>query len=307
MPSPTQRVYFAVFNNSMKAQMIPIHDFSKDGRESIPFRYIPLNKRSDYDITEAHRHNYFEIFLFAKGGGKHEIDFGAHEISDSSIHFVSPGQVHKVRREPDSYGSILLFSRDFYHFGAKTDLSLFEYPFLNTHTLGSPVVNLEEKQFEELLSLSRAMGEEKTVNDPTGKEVIRTYLHIFLLKCKQYAERLENTKYDESLQYFHKLKHLLEECYRNQHLPSYYADELSISSKKLNEICKAYSGNTVNNLIKDRIMLEAKRLLLHSDYSVKEISYFLGFDDPAYFNRFFRKNLEMSAGTFRKNGQEEVA
>ncbi len=287
--------------------MIPIHDFTKEARESVSFRYIPLNKRSDYDITESHRHSYYEIFLFAKGGGMHEIDFGAHHISDRSIHFVSPGQVHKVRREPDSYGSILLFSRDFYHFGAKADLSLFEYPFLNTHAQGSPVVNLEEKQFDELLSLSRAMGEEKNVGDSLGKEVIRTYLHIFLLKCKQYAEKSDLKALDESQQHFHKLKHLLEECYRHQHLPSYYADELSVSSKKLNEICKAHTGSTVNNMIKDRIILEAKRLLLHSEYSIKEISYFLGFDDPAYFNRFFRKNMEMSAGVFRKSGQEEAA
>lgn len=287
--------------------MIPIHDFSKDGRESIPFRYIPLNKRSDYDITEAHRHSYYEIFLFAKGGGKHEIDFGAHEISDSSIHFVSPGQVHKVRREPDSYGSILLFSSDFYHFGAKADLSLFEYPFLNTHAQGTPVVNLDEKQFEELLTLSRTMGEEKTINDTSGKEVIRTYLHIFLLKCKQYAERAQLSAGEDGHKHFNNLKQLLEANYREQHLPSFYADELSLSSKKLNEICKAHSGNTMNNLIKERLMLEAKRLLLHSEYSVKEISYFLGFDDPAYFNRFFRKNLDMSAGSFRKNGQEEAA
>jgi len=287
----------------MKAP-IPVHSFSTEPVDNISFRCIPLNKRSDYDITEAHRHSYYEIFLFAKGGGMHEIDFGAHHISDSSIHFVSPGQVHKVRREPDSYGSILLFSKDFYHFGAKADLSLFEYPFLNTHAQGMPVVNLDERQFEELQALSRAMGEEKTSNDPLAKEVIRTYLHIFLLKCKQFAEQSANRSLSESQQYFHKLKQLLEEHYRHQHLPSFYADELEISSKKLNEICKTHTGNTVNNLIKDRLLLEAKRLLLHSDYSVKEISYFLGFDDPAYFNRFFRKNMDIAAGAFRKEGND---
>ncbi|RYG31347.1 MAG: hypothetical protein EOO01_35530, partial [Chitinophagaceae bacterium] len=205
----------------MHTHMIPIHDFSKDARESVSFRYIPLNKRSDYDITESHRHNYYEIFLFAKGGGLHEIDFGVHHISDSSVHFVSPGQVHKVQREPDSFGSILLFSRDFYHFGAKTDLSLFEYPFLNTHRQGTPIVNLAEDQFGELLNLSRAMGDEKTANDVIGREVIRTYLHIFLLKCKQYAEHATVSGKEESKQHFHKLKHLLEERYREQHLPSY--------------------------------------------------------------------------------------
>jgi AraC family transcriptional activator of pobA len=283
----------------MKREIIPIHDFSKDGRGSIPFHYIPLNQRADYDTTSSHRHNYYEIFLFAKGGGYHEIDFGAHSIADQSIHFVSPGQVHKVRREPDSHGSILLFSSDFYHFGTKADLSLFEYPFLNAQITGSPIVNLEREQFDELLLLSQAMGKEKTESNAINTEVIRTYLHIFLLKCKQYADDTHKEK-DNTQTAFGKLQQLLETNYRDQHLPSFYADELFMSFKKLNEMCKNHTGVSMSTLIKDRLMLEAKRLLLHSEYSIKEIGYFLGFEDPAYFNRFFRKNSDVSAGSFRK-------
>lgn len=290
----------------MKTELIPIHDFSKIEQEKVSFRYIPLHQRSDYDTTRAHRHSYYEIFLFAKGGGMHEIDFGAHSISDRSIHFVSPGQVHQVKREPDSYGSILLFSQNFYYLGSKVDLSLFEYPFLNTQAKGSPVVNLAPEQFDELLSLSQAMGKEKSNASTSGAEVIRTYLHLFLLKCKQYAEDNGLGTSDESQQHFSRLQQLLETQYREQHLPSYYADELSLSYKKLNEICKSHTGITIHTLIRNRIILEAKRLLLHSDYSIKEISYFLGFEDPAYFNRFFRKNLDMSAGDFRKQKKQMV-
>lgn len=283
----------------MQAEFIPTHDLKKAEKNSIYFRHIPLNQRSDYDISQAHRHSYYEIFLFAKGGGHHEIDFETHSIGDLSIHFVSPGQVHKVRREPDSYGSILLFSKDFYHFGAKADLSLFEYPFLNTQTKGTPIITLLPEHFEELQNLSAAMGREKDISTVSSIEVIRTYLHIFLLKCKQFSEG-PGMPVKEDSQLFSKLKQLLETHYREQHYPAYYAAELSLSFKKLNELCKTHCGVTMSSLIRDRLILEAKRLLLHSDYSIKEISYFLGFEDPAYFNRFFRKNLQMSAGQFRK-------
>lgn len=284
----------------MQAEFIPIHDFTKTEKDSLYFRHIPLNQRSDYDISQAHRHSYYEIFLFAKGGGSHEIDFEVHPIVDQSVHFVSPGQVHRVRREPDSYGSILLFSKDFYHFGAKADLSLFEYPFLNTQTQGSPTLGIPAiAQFEELQALSAAMGREKDISNVSSIEVIRTYLHIFLLKCKQFTEEPKRAVKEDTL-LFSNIKQLLENNYREQHYPMFYANALALSFKKLNELCKAHCGSTMNSLIKDRLILEAKRLLLHSDYNIKEISYFLGFEDPAYFNRFFRKYIQMSAGQFRQ-------
>ena len=286
--------------------MIPIHDFKKESKDVMPFRFIPLNQRSDYDFTKAHRHNYYEIFLFSKGGGYHEIDFNAHDITDTSIHFVSPGQVHKVRRAPDSFGAILLFSNDFYHFGTKADLPLHDYPFLNTHSQGSPIVQLEHDQFNELFNITQTMGNEKPTHDFSGQEIIRTYLHIFLLKCLQYQSHQKPYQQSEGHALFHRFKTLLEERYTKEHLASHYADELFVSTKKLNEICKTYAGTTLNSLIKSRLILEAKRRLLHSNNSVKEIGYQLGFEDPAYFNRFFRKYVEMSAVTFKKRFLKEA-
>jgi len=286
--------------------MIPTHEFRRESKDMIPFKFIPLSQRADYDTTKAHRHKYYEIFLFAKGGGYHEIDFSSYNITDCSIHFVSPGQVHKVRRQPDSFGSILLFSSDFYHFGTRTNLPLYEFPFLNTHSQGSPVLQLKEPQFEELLHLSRMMGTEKTANERTGEEVLRTYLHIFLLKCQQYQAIQNPYHHMDGHGLFLRFKSLLEASYREQHLPSFYANELLVSGKKLNDFCKTFAGATLNNIIKDRLLLEAKRLLLHTHHSVKEISHQLGFEDPAYFNRFFRKHLGMSAAYFKKHYKKEL-
>jgi AraC family transcriptional activator of pobA len=285
--------------------MIPVHNFKRDSKETTPFKFISLSQRSDYDTTKAHRHNYYEIFLFSKGGGYHEIDFNSHDITDFSIHFVAPGQVHKVRREPDSFGAILLFSSDFYHLGPRSNLPLHDYPFLNTHSQGSPIIQLKDSQFDELHNLSKMMGTEKSTNDFTGKEVIRTYLHVFLLKCLQYQSHQNPQQQSDGHVLFHNFKNLLETSYTSHHLSSYYANRLSVSTKKLNELCKTFAGATLNNLIKNRLILEAKRMLLHSNNSVKEISFQLGFEDPAYFNRFFRKHLEMSAVYFKKHFKQE--
>lgn len=302
---PQRRIFVSRLTMKQNDQhMIPIHDFKTDTVEKTPFKFIPLNQRSDYDTTKAHRHKYYEIFLFAKGGGYHEIDFNSYSITDSSIHFVSPGQVHKVRRERDSFGSILLFSSDFYYFGTKVNLPLYEFSFLNTHTQGSPIVQLNEHQFDELLNLSKMMGAEKSLNDVAGREVIRTYLHAFLLKCHQYQSHQNPQQHLDGHGLFLQFKSLLEDSYTKEHLSSFYANALYVSNKKLNELCKTFAGSTLSDLIKDRLLLEAKRLLLHTNNSVKEISYQLGFEDPAYFNRFFRKHLEMSPVHFKKSHLE---
>jgi AraC-like DNA-binding protein len=150
------------------------------------------------------------------------------------------------------------------------------------------------------------MGTEKSMNDFSGREVIRTYLHVFLLKCNQYQAHQNPQHQMDGHGLFLQFKNLLEASYTEQHLSSFYVNELSVSNKKLNELCKTFAGATLNNIIKDRLVLEAKRLLLHTNHSVKEISYQLGFEDPAYFNRFFRKHMEMSAVYFKKSYKQDV-
>ena len=120
-------------------QNIPIHDFSSDDATSVNFKYISLDARSGYDTTMPHRHNYYEILFFAIGGGQHVIDFKEFPIEDNSIHFISPGQVHQLKRAQSSQGTILIFSRDEYYINAPAADSLFNFPFMNNNTY--PVLN----------------------------------------------------------------------------------------------------------------------------------------------------------------------
>ncbi|WP_225872400.1 helix-turn-helix domain-containing protein [Pedobacter frigidisoli] len=99
-------------------------------------------------------------------------------------------------------------------------------------------------------------------------------------------------------------KQLLEKNYCIIKRPSEYANQLNISTAYLNECIKNTTGFSVSQHIQDRIILEAKRLLYHTNKSVKEISFVLGYEDYPYFSRIFTKATGMSALSFRKKNHE---
>ena len=276
---------------------IPIHDFLKDDQSSIPFKYIPLNTRSVYDTTLPHRHNYYELLFFIKGGGVHTIDFMEFPIKDHSIHFVSPGQVHQLRREENAFGNIIIFSRDQFYKDTGASDSLFNYPFLNNS--GFPVIYLNAAE-EADMKISFGQTAAEYNNEQCSLNIIQAYIKIILLKCTRIFEnQYPGWKHIANTQ-FYNFRQLVEKEFRLHKLPAYYAGRLNITERKLNEICKAATGHNVSNYITERILLEAKRLLYNSDSRLKEIADFLGFEDPSYFSRFFRSNVGMTAGDFRK-------
>lgn len=149
------------------------------------------------------------------------------------------------------------------------------------------------------------MAKEKSQKNGQNTEIIRTFLHVFLLKCQQFQKEQQHPNASLMAEY-QQLLHLIELNFRTYHQPSYYVEKLGLGTKKTNQICQINAGMNLGDTIKNRLMLEAKRLLIHSDYSIKQIAYFLGFDDPSYFNRFFRKAENISAGQYRKgNGPME--
>lgn len=278
---------------------IPIHDFSKDTKDSVPFKFVQLGALTEYDFSRPHRHNYYEIFFFTKGGGEHLIDFKKYPIKSHCIHFISPGQVHCIRREGGSFGSIILFSRDFVR-SADGSNTLFDFPFLNNGAY--PLLETGEEEYNEFVPLLTQMQNESVKDISVFAEILRSYLKVVLLKCLQlFNERFPDHHLKQG-SVFNKFRELVEQEYRGNRQPSYYASLLHITEKKLNEVCKENSGENVSDYIKERVLLEAKRLLHNTDHNVKEIAYFLGFEDPSYFNRFFKANTGVTAGDFRKEG-----
>ncbi|HHZ65476.1 MAG TPA: helix-turn-helix domain-containing protein [Flavobacteriales bacterium] len=288
-------------------EQIPIHDFTSDDESSVDFELELLEHRESYDTSIPHRHNYYEIFLFIEGGGTHEIDFEVFPIESNSVHFVSPGQVHKVKRELDSFGYVLFFSRDFYYLNLPNKNILYELPFLNNNTT-KPILNLSDSDFQIFKSLVESIKNEYRSDHELKEPVIRSYLNIILLKSKGFFDQLKSDTSPEdnlSSDLIYNFKMLVEKNYRKLHLVKEYADLLSTTPEQLNEKARKIRGKTASDLVSDRIILEAKRLLMYSEFSNKEIAYFLNYEDPSYFSRFFKNKIGVSPSEFRENIQKK--
>jgi AraC family transcriptional activator of pobA len=287
----------------MSTHAIPIHNFSEDDATSIPFKLIPLEQKSEYDTSVPHRHNYYEIFVFGKGGGVHDIDFETFDIETGSLHYVSPGQVHHVERALDSYGYVILFSRDFYSLNIQNKDILFELPFLNNNS-SRPILNLKSDDFKNAMDAILKMETEYGSDNPMKEEFIRSYLNILLIHSKRMFEQYHpnvGVNDTSSASQFQNFKILLEKNFAKLHKVKEYAQLMTITEKQLNEVIKKAVGKTASELIQSRLILEAKRLFMHSDYSNKEIAYFLNFEDPSHFSKFFKKRVGMSPNDFRKS------
>ncbi|MEX0966918.1 MAG: helix-turn-helix transcriptional regulator [Bacteroidia bacterium] len=281
-----------------KEDQIPLHNFTKDDEDSIAFKLHSLEKRSYYDFTVPHRHNYFEIFFFEVGGGYHLIDFEEFEIQDGSIHFVSPGQVHVLKRAPGSYGYIVIFSREFFYKATPDNRLLFRHPLLHNRT-NYPIIKPVQKHFQELVNCVTRMGQELARNSPYMEELMRLYLHEMLFRSAENLERKQQEP-DLVMSFFA----LLETHFYEWHFVTQYADELAVSDRQLGHELSNSTGKTTLEHIAQRLMLEAMRLLQYSELSVKEIGFRLGFDDPAHFGKFFKKHRKISPGAFRSKSNE---
>jgi AraC family 4-hydroxyphenylacetate 3-monooxygenase operon regulatory protein len=105
---------------------------------------------------------------------------------------------------------------------------------------------------------------------------------------------------NDDLRLFHRFSDLIEEYYQEQwHLPQ-YTQAMGISESRLNHICQRISNRSPKKLIHDRLVQESKRLLTFSNLSASEICYQLGFSDPAYFSRFFKKHTGTTSAQYRK-------
>ena len=254
-----------------------------------------------------HRHNYYEICVFINGAGRHEIDFNPYTIQSNSIHFVSPGQVHLISREKDYHGYLIVFSREFYSLDTFHQDLLYHLPYFNNPTL-LPVLDMDKEEFGELLQLIWNIQKENRSDFMTTKKILRSYLQILLLKCHQFyvqhfAERVK--MHDPHFAQVQQFNTLVEKNYKEYHLVQDYAAMMAISPAVLNKYVKKITGYTAGEIIVDRLVLQAKRLIIYTDLSNKEIAFRLNYDDPSYFTRVFKRKTTVSPSVFRREMNEK--
>ncbi len=247
-----------------------------------------------------HRHAYFTVILIKKAVGEHVVDYRTYPFGAEEVHFIGPGQIHQVKLTDLPEGWVITFTKGFLvenniPESFITNINLFrQYG-------DAPPLKVEGETFG---VLERIVGEMKQVVSEDLRyrnRALGSLLQLFLIYCSNSCN-LDPAQLDEeknSVCLLRDFKALVERNFARWHKVSDYTSEIPVSSKHLSEVVKSLTGTTAKTLIQDRITLEAKRLLLHTNLTVKEIAYELGFEEPLHFSGFFKKQTGTSPTDFR--------
>lgn len=288
-------------------KIIPTFDFYKTLNTDLRFVFSHLEESyNTYDASLPHRHNYYEILLFKGNGGLHEIDFKPYPVQENSLHFVSPEQVHLLRRDKDVTGFVISFTHEFLIADNGGESFIDSFPFFN-NPYATPVIKLNEKAQHKVFEIINNMKVEHASDNTDKAEALFSYLSILLITARRLysPEASSGATLPMRHELTFKFKKLVDANFREHKSVAAYANLLHITAGHLNDTVQKDIGKTASEVIYGRIILEAKRLLYHSPKSVKEIAVYLNYDDPSYFTRFFKTHTQFTPEEFRKHIREK--
>ena len=252
-------------------------------------------------LTHPHRHDHFALFFVTRGQGSHLIDFEEYELKPGRVFLIAPGQIHAWRSFKGVRGFVLLFTKEFFTLTLQYK-ELRAYLFFN-NIYKHAYLDLDRQTGAHLSTLLTSIEHEYLHPRAYSQNIIRSYINIVLFELTGIYERsiplnAKHNTFDVKIREF---EILVERNFRKFHLVADYASILHITPNYLNAICTRGKGKPAGEVIRDRIILEAKRLLTHSDKTITQIAYDLGFEDNSYFGRFFRKYCDMTPAGFRES------
>ncbi|HEX8548120.1 MAG TPA: helix-turn-helix transcriptional regulator [Cytophagaceae bacterium] len=282
---------------------VPLYSIDKFRKGNLIRQYeIEIFKKDrNFDVKYPHRHDFFEILFVTHGSGEHTIDSNKYEIVPNSIFFLTPGQIHNLKLSDDISGFIFLFTAEFYLLNKLDKNKLLELPFFfNITGSPDPLVLDKEDDAESLKYLfTRSLIEKNSISE-VSEEIIRSILDIILLTCKKlYPDSNDFGKLSKGKLLVKRFKQLVEEKYAEYKSVKDYSEYLGVTASHLSETIKSHTGRTSGEIIRDKIILETKRLLIHTDLTISEICYKLNFNDQSYFSKYFKSSTGESPGDFR--------
>lgn len=260
------------------------------------FRFEYFAKDIDH-LREPHRHHFYTFILITGGSGSHEIDFERYELKPNRLFLIAPDQVHAWNDLNRVKGFVVLFNDSFIAL-AKGRKLMSAWPLFRTNLPSyKDLSNEEQNGWVEELELM-----EKEIDNPDAFSRDSLFYSIgkLLIRTSRLYQNQTLIK-DETKDFLFSFQELIEKHFNELRAPKEYAAFLNITPNHLNSLSKKKSGKTAGELIRQRVLLEAKRLLAHTDLSVAEIAYKLNFEDNSYFGRYFKKYTGLTPETFRNS------
>lgn len=285
-----------------KASIIPLLQFN---HPKGPFKIQTIKElveSPDQLSGTVHRHDYYEIVWIINGIGKLHVDMREYLIEHSMIFCLRPHQAHRFVGDANMEGFVFSFTDEFFNVGEyEFDISL-ETSLQQLFNEYRPVV-VQKVIEEEIMYINVQMLKEYKNHYPFKCQLLKRYFKIFMiLLSRQIEECVHNISETKETKLIKRFMELVDQNFREEKMSAGYAALLFVTANYLSKTVKQHTGFSVGHHIRQRIVLEAKRMARYSDSGMKEIAYELGFFDSAHFSRFFKS----VAGTNFTNFKKEV-
>jgi AraC family transcriptional regulator, transcriptional activator of pobA len=282
-----------------EATIIPVLKFQNG---ALPFKVQTLKNFTENqdDIQEGpHSHNYYEMVWLTKGRATLYLDMQEYTIGNNMIFYARPSQTHQFKTEGDIEGFVFSFTDSFF--------KLDEYDFDRAGQVAilqlladGRTIQMACAMEEDMKDIVLKMIKEFENQYACRTEVLKRYFKIFLICLARLNENVQTTEQSRETELVKSFVELLDKNYKEKKMVAEYAAELSVTPNYLNRVVKGITGISAGHHIRERIVLEAKRMGRYSGAGMKEIAYDLGFLDIAHFSRFFKTFGGANFSEFKK-------
>jgi AraC family transcriptional regulator, transcriptional activator of pobA len=264
---------------------------------------VPATHSSE---TQIFRSNTFSASLLTSGEAEYRIGMQEYKMKAGSFYFMSPQQLRFYKKIKPWKGYVFLFSEEFMFQFSKTNIYK-EYPFFQLDA--NVQLHLSKPQVIKLTALLEQMHQTYNSNETDKLKVIYHYLSLVLLQARKWylGQNDHLTKPDKLVSLAKAFDELLENHFfeiatqKAEKIFSVadFANKLNVSTNYLSDSIKKETGKTPTQIIKERTILEAKSLLRNTGLTVSEVAYFLTFEDPSYFAKYFKSATGISPSDFK--------
>jgi AraC family transcriptional activator of pobA len=261
-----------------------------------------INQLTPEDIYADKYKPYIKV-LYLPPGYTLIVDFKQYSTETPSLFFLNSNQYWSIQETGEKEGYMICYNRDFYCVQIHdAEVACDGLLFNNLHNM--PMTRLDAGEAIIVDGIFKSIKSELKEPQSQQEEMLRVYLKQLII----YATRLwsaqqlgrPNHPADQDSGFFRQFSMLVEKHYKEKHTVADYAEIMGMAPKTLTHKLKKMNLCQPGEIIKDRIILEAKRLLIHTFLSAKQIAYHLGYNDPAYFSRLFALKAGDSTLAFRK-------